>query len=212
MLDLELSRRILAHRGVWERASEQNTIAAIALAFEMGFGVELDVRDHNGSLVVSHDPPEEAKAPESFSKVLELPSHGGILAINVKSDGLSSMFPSIAREHFFFDMSAPEAMKYSDANLTIARRVSDLEPISSGDIRESKYLWVDSFYRDWFASDDQLFCLDRADKLKVIVSPELHGRPYSQAWEFLVELFRSRADVAICTDYPSHFLRRVNEA
>ncbi|MGH2941268.1 MAG: phosphodiesterase, partial [Solirubrobacteraceae bacterium] len=47
----------LAHRGLWLAPEQRNTLAAFYDAFEHGCGVEIDVRDLDGALVVSHDPP-----------------------------------------------------------------------------------------------------------------------------------------------------------
>ena len=55
-----MKARILAHRGLWVTDSEKNSKEAIALALSEGFGVELDVRDRNGGLIVSHDPSAES--------------------------------------------------------------------------------------------------------------------------------------------------------
>ncbi|EOW0926690.1 hypothetical protein ACN2DH_001486 [Campylobacter upsaliensis] len=39
---------ILAHRGFWREKNEQNTLASLAKAFDMGFGIETDLRDGGG--------------------------------------------------------------------------------------------------------------------------------------------------------------------
>ena len=39
---------ILAHRGFWREKKEQNSLASLAKAFEMGFGIETDLRDGGG--------------------------------------------------------------------------------------------------------------------------------------------------------------------
>ena len=48
---------VLAHRGWWSDPQDKNTRAAFAKAFAAGYGVETDVRDQGGRLVISHDPP-----------------------------------------------------------------------------------------------------------------------------------------------------------
>ena len=53
----------LAHRGLWAEADERNTLAAFRDAFAHGWGVELDVRDLDGALVISHDPPAAGALP-----------------------------------------------------------------------------------------------------------------------------------------------------
>ena len=52
---------IIAHRGLWQDTknpndkSAQNTLKAFERAFEGGFGVETDLRDFAGQIVISHD-------------------------------------------------------------------------------------------------------------------------------------------------------------
>ena len=47
---------LLAHRGFWRTPAEKNAEAAFRRAFDAGYGIETDVRDRLGELVVSHDP------------------------------------------------------------------------------------------------------------------------------------------------------------
>ena len=48
---------ILAHRGIWNEIVEQNTMIAFKRAFERKIGIETDIRDYNGEIVISHDIP-----------------------------------------------------------------------------------------------------------------------------------------------------------
>ena len=48
---------ILAHRGVWGSKEEQNSRSAIRHALVGSFGIETDIRDHDGQVVLSHDIP-----------------------------------------------------------------------------------------------------------------------------------------------------------
>ena len=54
--DTEL--KILAHRGLWTIENEKNTIEALRNALEEGFGIETDIRDCCGEIVISHNPPK----------------------------------------------------------------------------------------------------------------------------------------------------------
>jgi glycerophosphoryl diester phosphodiesterase len=47
--------KIISHRGFWITPSEQNTEVAFIRALECGFGIETDIRDVSGDLVISHD-------------------------------------------------------------------------------------------------------------------------------------------------------------
>ena len=50
--------QILSHRGLWKSKNEQNTKQSFEISLEKNFGIETDVRDYNGELVISHDMPE----------------------------------------------------------------------------------------------------------------------------------------------------------
>ena len=54
--------RIIDHRGEWctssnqaENTALQNSKVSFLRSFQKGRGVEFDVRDYNGDLVISHD-------------------------------------------------------------------------------------------------------------------------------------------------------------
>ena len=84
--------RILAHRGYWLEPGEKNSLSAFRRAFEGGFGIETDIRDLDGELVVSHDPPMSRNAPMPFPAFLDLyrsMKADGWLALNIKADGLA---------------------------------------------------------------------------------------------------------------------------
>lgn len=85
---------LLAHRGLWRTPQEKNSRQSFRDAFAGGYGVELDVRDAGGALVISHDPVDPARAPLMFGDVLADYAAAGMpgrIAINVKADGLSAM-------------------------------------------------------------------------------------------------------------------------
>src|ERR1700761_4609203 len=109
----------LAHRGLWTLPAERNSLAAIRDAFASGWGVETDVRDIDGTLVVSHDPPGLGTLP--FAAVVDAyREYGcpGALAVNVKADGLPAMLADALRDvdrdrWFAFDMSVPDMRQYA---------------------------------------------------------------------------------------------------
>ena len=108
----------LAHRGLWAEADERNTLAAFRDAFAHGWGVELDVRDLDGALVISHDPPAAGALP--FCEVVDAYIEAGTpgrLAVNVKADGLEAMIADAMRavdpaRWFAFDMSVPDTLAH----------------------------------------------------------------------------------------------------
>lgn len=92
--------KILSHRGYWKKLAEKNQEAAFIRSFELGFGTETDVRDADGKLLISHDPPNGNEI--CFSKMLEI--HSEIdsslpLALNVKADGLQQLSAELIRHY-----------------------------------------------------------------------------------------------------------------
>lgn len=197
---------ILAHRGTWFAPDERNTPVAFERAFAAGFGVETDVRDHDGRLVIAHDPPA-GEGLLLFDDLLALYARRGApgrLAVNVKADGLSGMVEeALARagiaNAFVFDMSAPETLRYLRGRLKVFTRESEYEaPPAFYD--RAQGVWLDCFERDWIDEGAVRRHL-AAGKAVCVVSPELHGRPHEQAWAALRGL-AGEPRVMLCTDFP----------
>ena len=201
--------RILAHRGLWRNKQDHNSLDAIVLALASGFGVEIDLRDDGGNVVISHDPPPQSGTVVHLDELLaQIPrEHLSWVAFNIKSDGLSALLPRIEFKHFYFDMSFPERMRYVKHDHPIADRVSDLEPLNF--LRElppeTAAVWVDAFESDWFTDSAKVNDILQMPVMKFFVSPELHGREPTKAWETLRYLMSQREDVGICTDYPERY-------
>lgn len=199
---------ILAHRGYWRAAADKNSRAALARALSGGYGVETDLRDHCGQIVVSHDPIGNARA-----KVLNLEAllkidrkNAGCLALNIKADGLAalvarSLKKARANNYFCFDMSIPETLKYLRAGLRCYARQSEHERVPALYAR-ARGVWMDQFDSDWIKPDDVRAHLRRG-KSAALVSPELHGRGHLAFWRRLraADMHRQNG-VALCTDYP----------
>ena len=201
--------RILAHRGHWKgefglQDLEPNSLKALLRAVENGFGIETDLRDHCGEIVISHDPVKDFAL--KFGEFEELDVRGPV-ALNVKSDGLVPLLTSSPIsspfEYFFFDMSFPEQRKYSENQLPFASRMSEVENIIHD---RSQYIWLDSFESDWFIGKSSL-TLRAAERKVILVSPELHNRPYLLAWKWVANAMATNANLFICTDFPSQFLK-----
>ena len=201
--------QIIAHRGVWNSPSEQNTMEALCGALKKGFGIELDVRDSHGRLVVAHDVPAggelEYNSLLDECEKLELP---GKLCVNIKADGLAKLLAKSQRklDFVYFDMSIPELIQYRKAQLPYLTRVSDVETEIIG-LDEAEGLWVDGFSKDW-EDFDQVANFLQAQKQVIFVSPELHGRPFESFWSqlssFLSEIEpQMKANLGICTDRPA---------
>ena len=197
----------LAHRGLWTARDDRNTLRAFCDAFACGLGVELDVRDLDGSLVVSHDPPSRGALP--FARVVDAyRAHGrpGVLAVNVKADGPATLIghelSAIEPERWFaFDMSVPDTLAYARAQLPFFTRHSDAEPAPAIYARAAG-VWLDDFEGGFIEErliDEHL----ATGKRVAVVSPELHGRDGAAAWTRWQEwsVWESPA-VLLCTDDP----------
>ena len=204
-------RYILAHRGLWGVAGEPNSPAAIHAALDGGFGIETDVRDHSGVIVVSHDPPLAETTPLS-GLLAWTTKHSPVVALNVKADGLAggileATSTVAAPEFFVFDMSLPQARAMNAHGLPTAARVSEFEPVEclrAGPYSQCSYLWLDCFDSDWFIGADHLPNELRARKT-FVVSPEVHGRDPEAVWIWLLRMRSLGHTVGLCTDLPLEF-------
>ncbi|MDR1216087.1 MAG: hypothetical protein LBK25_05330 [Treponema sp.] len=192
---------ILAHRGLWRVESEKNMLFAIERAFMSGYGVETDIRDYRGELVISHNPADES-APK-FDDLLHIHSqYGGtrVLALNIKADGLYLLLPGLPQTAFLFDASVPEQYVYIKRGYNIFTRASEFEP-NPAFWEQSKGVWLDRF-TDCDYIDKSIEKLLDSGKIVSVVSPELHKLEYSALWERLLR-YKNRDNLYLCTDKPN---------
>lgn len=203
---------ILCHRGLWKHQNEQNSALSFKLAAKSGFGIELDIRDYQGQLVVSHDVPNgQNQTVESVLEDLAKLNFQGCLALNVKSDGLVDLVKELEHlsdiQHFFFDMSIPETRHYISAGLPSALRLSELESLEAVNMLQDKEAtyWLDSFFEDWWLALDWDEAFSEGATV-FVVSPELHRRNPKDVWMKVAKWIDEGRDVGICTDFPEDFL------
>lgn len=204
--------KILAHRGHWREPSEKNGFAAFERAWDNGHGIETDLRDLDGRVVVSHDPPLRGALDfEAFLEAYAARGNETPLALNIKADGLCSAAAQTLVKHkirnfFVFDMSVPDSLHYLRAGLPVFLRLSEYESQTSLFDR-AVGVWLDAFEREWWTSHT-VRGLHAAGKMIAIVSSELHGRPHSDLWRTLQALDAgTRDDVMLCTDFPDEAAR-----
>lgn len=194
--------KIIAHRGLWDDKESQNTMTAFKRALDLGFGLEFDVRDSFGQLVISHDPTMNP-GNLNFEDVVDVFSdYEAPIAINIKSDGLLprllSALEGIEKKNYFvFDMSIPESLKYLNAGVPTFMRISEFEQ-NSPLHENSAGIWLDAFQSDWWVNECQVF---QDLKAICVVSSELHGRDEETGWGFLRELETTKG-LILCTDHP----------
>jgi hypothetical protein len=204
-----MSIRLLAHRGLWLEKSEQNAPEALRRSLDMGYGLETDIRDRNGALVVSHDCPGEAAPLLStvWDSWKALASSERPLALNVKADGLAAHFVGLvpglpAGSVFFFDMSVPDMRHYLGLGLPVFTRHSDVER-QPAYYEQAEGVWLDALEGPWMTHDAIQKHLDNG-KAVAVVSEELHGRGPDRQWRML-RSFRDDRRVLVCTDRPHAF-------
>lgn len=201
--------QIIAHRGYWLKAEEKNNLIAFRRAFEAGYGIETDIRDFNGELVISHNIAYE-KCP-LLEEVFSLYKGYGLsskLALNIKADGLQDKLKELLNtyqiaNYFLFDMSIPELVVNNSKNLTFYTRESDIE--NEGVMYQNAAgVWLDSFFKqDWLTAEIIRHHYER-HKNTCIVSSELHGWDYTAMWSMILNLDTDiKNGIALCTDFPN---------
>jgi hypothetical protein len=226
-----MSIKLLDHRAAWlNDKSLQNTMVAFKTSLTNGHGIETDIRDHNGQLVIAHDLPTQDSLP--FEELLNLYrdlKSSSCLALNVKSDGLQNGVKTLLQKYsifnyFVFDASIPDNVMYHRRELSFYLRHSDIEQCpskSSPDLYESPFckgVWLDDFAFSRKTSPDKFFITKDVIKMHLnkgksiaLVSPELHpwGRDLQSpiVWEYWRHVFKllSGGDlnsIYICTDLP----------
>lgn len=199
--------QIIAHRGLWENPGDKNSPSALQGALEKGFGIETDLRDATGALVIAHDPPLKSAQPlADFLRLYRSFGSTASLALNIKADGLRSCLKSLLEQHqvknyFCFDMSVPETLAYRGDSLRYFTRESEYEPHPPL-YDDAAGVWMDMFHTDWIAPKHIVRHLD-AGKQVALVSPELHHRTHENFWIRLRDAGLARhPGVMLCTDFP----------
>jgi len=198
---------IISHRGYWNLPEEKNTNKAFDQSFSLNFGTETDLRDHEGELVISHDPAQKnsMSAELFFSTYIQYEKRLP-LALNIKADGLQKLLAAAIkrydlRDYFVFDMSTPDMVEYLNKDIKVFTRQSEFE-ITPVLYDESKGVWIDSFISNWINEDTIRVHIDNGKQV-CLVSPELHKRSYREEWERLKKMpIITSPDVMLCTDYP----------
>ena len=201
---------ILAHRGWFLKASEKNSHLALNRALDYGFGIETDVRDLNGELVISHDPPVDSPDLPRLGWLLgQIGAKESRIALNIKSDGLASAICEIIRtssvnsdQIYMFDMSIPDSISYLNTSLNVYSRLSEYEdkPLFHPNIRG---VWVDSFTGDYPQVHHANEVMNNGIRA-AIVSPELHQRDHYFLWKAIANCdLHHNSLFDLCTDFPA---------
>lgn len=201
---------ILAHRGFWHDKNERNSLKSLFKGLDKGYGLETDIRDLNGQLVISHDMPTTDSAIP-LEKLLRYYADGGFtstLGLNIKSDGLQEQLCQKLKDYcieryFVFDMSVPDTIGYLTIGMPTFVRRSDLEHYPEIKSR-AQGVWLDELIEPWIDSDVILEQCSEADAV-CIVSSELHGRNFTSQWSAIVGALNiggASSKLLVCTDFP----------
>ena len=191
---------ILAHRGYWKNESEKNSKTAFERAFDNGYGIETDLRDIKGEIVISHNMPVGGEM--SFEELLQLLDGRNLtLALNIKADGQADEIKRLLEKYnhtnyFTFDMSIPEMVYQHKVGLNVFTGLSDIVP-NPILFEQAKGVWLDCFNFDWFG-EKEITDLQNQGKQVCIVSPDLHKREYKCVWE----KYKNISGIMVCTDHP----------
>lgn len=196
---------IVSHRGFWKYSAEQNTKIAFARSFDLGFGIETDLREANGKLVIAHD---FVKGNEvSFEALLKLLAGRNLpLALNIKADGMHDLIKDLLLKYnhdnyFTFDMSIPDLVVQLRASIKVFSGLSDiLNPAPL--FHQCAGVWLDCFETIWYNTQLIEEIVEQGKKL-CIVSAELHKRPSEQQWQLIKSCKYLNSDhLLLCTDWP----------
>lgn len=212
-----IDMKILAHRGYWNKFAPKNTILAIKMALERGYGFESDVRDFEGNVVISHDIADSncQKAEEIF-KLLHDYSNNYTFAINIKADGLKNLLSNLLyvydiHNYFLFDMSIPQMVEFKEKGLRFFTRQSEVESFPCM-YEDAAGIWIDGFWStDWITKDIILNHLEH-NKDVCLVSPDLHSNQnFRDFWKKLKGYNMDTDRIMLCTDYPDEARNFFNE-
>ena len=187
-----------------------NTLAELT-CLDTIYGAEVDIRTHNGQLIISHDP---LASGELFSDWIKHYRHGTLI-LNVKEEGLESHLRYLMKAHkiddfFFLDQSIPFLIKTAKSGESrCAVRFSQFESIETVAklARFIDWVWIDCFTVFPF-SQNAIYKLQSLGLKTCLVSPELQGRfeisLIAEAKREMVNL--SFLPTAVCTKRPELWL------
>lgn len=197
--------KIIAHRGIWNSREEGNTLDALEKALIAGFGIETDIRDYRGKLVISHDVATEGSI--LLEDLLNLYQRIGCdlpLALNVKADGMQKLLRMCLkkydiRNYFMFDMSVPELLAYLREELNSFSRQSEYEKNPSL-YEKVNGIWMDEFQEEWITEEIVRNHMINGKQMGII-SPEIHQNPTDRLWS-LIKKYKNSDLLMLCTDKP----------
>ena len=179
-----------------------NTIAELNQV-PSDFGVEIDLRDRGGEIVLSHDPFMEGVSLDDYLKHYQ----HSLLIMNMKSahlevEALEALKKRSIENYFFLDSSMSSVIALAKfKKYHFAGRVSEFESIDSAALSNAifSWAWIDCFTKFSLSKEDYEL-LNTAFGMRVcLTSPDLLGRPKDIAFHANKLLKLGIAPDAICT-------------
>jgi glycerophosphoryl diester phosphodiesterase len=196
--------KIICHRGYWKKTSDQNSLPSCLLGLDKFDGIEIDLKNNRGEIVLSHDPLAPKQRPIALRDIFAKNTKG-FYALNIKEDGLGPGLKDLISRYgisnyMCFDLSSPEEVKYRSLGLTAFKRFGDHDPLPKA-IKSG--IVVDVFNEQKYSSIiNQLPSISKNYPL-FFISPELHHHPVEKTWTKIKKLIQSKNYQAyLCTDLP----------
>lgn len=166
------------------------------------FGIEIDIRDNNKKLIVTHDP---FKKGVDLNKFLKFFKHRLIIA-NIKSERIENSVIKIFKKYkinnyFFLDSSFPKIIELIRLNFKkIAIRASYFEGIETSRKLKGKvnWVWYDTF-KGLKSSINDIKKLKKLNFKICIVCPKLHNPKNSIDKRIVYKLKNNKLIDAVCT-------------
>jgi hypothetical protein len=180
--------------------------ATAATIFSASDGIEFDIRDSNGQLIVQHD---ACKEGQLFSAFLEFCPPNKLYIVNIKAEGIEESAIKLLTERgiqnfFLLDCGMPSLVRLGrTGEKRLAVRFSEYESFETVAAIAPfvSWIWVDVFTR--FPLTKQIS--EQAKKLGLrlcLVSPELQGQPEKRE-TYLTYCRENEIELdAICTKQP----------
>ena len=151
-----------------------------AEVFGAADGIEFDIRDTGGDIVVQHDP---FLGGQLFTDFLKFCPSNKFYIVNVKSEGIERRAIADLEAHgimqfFLLDCSIPMMVRLGkEGERRLAVRFSEYESLATVGVMASfvSWVWVDVFTQLPLTSFVETFLRNRGLKL-CLVSPELQGQ------------------------------------
>lgn len=172
-----------------------NTIERLATAKAYGYGVEVDIRTHDGIPFLSHDPIKTGNEVLLFEEFISFAENNSIpVILDLKETGiLDLLLPHCKTQELYYatDLIFPDQLVQKQKKLfRTLSRWSKYENIAR----------ADGYWFDYFFKTEELNEIEDIISDGVLVSPELHKREIPI--DFVKEVLKKNP-LGVCTDFPT---------